>query len=153
MKGEVKNNLVFGKHKEKITTTNTNGFTVRELLFVVAIAMMIGIIIYTGLKDIRPKKRDIEREQEIQQIKNALGIYVVNNGTYPIYSGPLMGSDVVSETLLVEKTINAMPLDPINTQHYQYFYESETGATYTITYYLETNTVNGKNAGKQTTNP
>lgn len=130
-----------------------NGFTFIELLVVLAVISLLSSIILVQIQSSRQRVRDAERESEIKTIQNALAIYVVNKKNYPIYSGALNGSDIVSTELRNDDAIAKMPADPINSGNYAYNYVSTGGATYTLTYYLETNSIPGKSAGQQTAQP
>ncbi len=129
------------------------GFTVIELLVVTAIIGLIASIVLVQLSNTRGRARDAEREQEIKTIQNALAIYAVNAGRYPVYSGELTGSDAVSMALRDENAISQMPLDPLNTGDYKYNYESADGTTYTLAYFLETDSILGKSAGENFATP
>ena len=124
-----------------------------EMLVVLAVIAMIGSLVFVQMRTARSRARDAEREEKIKTIQNALALYVVNNHFYPIYTGFLTGTDPVSSALITDNALHQMPLDPLNTGVYQYSYTSGNGAVYTITYYLETDSIPGKIAGVQTTSP
>ncbi len=129
------------------------GFTVVELLVVLAIIGLLASIILTQLQSSRARARDAEREQEIKTIQNGLAIYAVNRGLYPVYDGALTGSDLVSTTLINENAVPQMPRDPINSGNYVYRYASVDGSTYVLSYYLETDSIQSKPAGQHTASP
>lgn len=129
------------------------GFTIVELLVVMAIIVLLGSLILTQLSSSRARSRDAERESEIKTLQNALALYIVNNKLYPIYSGPLSGTDSASVALVNDDALNQTPTDPFNSGNYQYVYDSADGSTYIITYYLETNSISGKSAGVHTAAP
>ena len=129
------------------------GFTLLELLVVIAIISLLGSLIFTQFESTRARGRDAEREKEIKTIQNALAIYVINNLNYPVYSGALNGSDPVSVALISNGAIPQIPFDSFNTGNFVYSYTSADGSTYTLTYYLETNSIPGKPAGMQTARP
>ncbi len=129
------------------------GFTVVELLVVTAIIVLLGSLILVQVSSSRTRARDAEREAEIKTLQNSLAIYIVNNKTYPIFSGPFTGADSASTALLNDGALQQIPLDPSNSGNYRYVYASTDGSTYTITYYLETNSIFGKSAGVQTVAP
>lgn len=123
------------------------------MLVVLAVITMIGSFVFVQMQQARARTRDAEREEEVKTIQNALALYVVNNKNYPIYTGALTGTDSVSTALIASNSLPQMPADPHNSGVYQYTYASGNGATYTITYYLETDSVLGKSAGAQTASP
>lgn len=133
--------------------TVIRGFTIIELLVVVAI---IGILAAAGLvlySSVQAKSRDASREQHMKTFQNALAIYVANNQSYPVYSGVISGSDDLSVALLDSSAIREIPRDPLNTGSYTYQYDSADGQNYSITYYLETGTISGKSSGQNIVTP
>lgn len=129
------------------------GFTIVELLVVIAIISLLSWLAFVQFQSARARARDAEREQEIKTLQNALAVYVVNNLNHPVYSGGLTGSDTASAALIDEGAIPQIPSDPLNTGNFIYSYESADGSTYTLTYYLETDSIPGKAAGMQTAGP
>lgn len=132
---------------------NKKGFTIVELLVVMSIIVLLGSLILVQVSSSRARSRDAEREAEIKTLQNALAIYIVNNKLYPVYSGALSGADATSVALVNDGALQQVPLDPFNSGNYRYAYASTDGSTYTITYYLETNSISGKSAGVQTASP
>jgi type II secretion system protein G len=66
------------KHK-----LNKKGFTILELLVVVAIiGLLAGVVMY-AVNDARKKARDAKRLSDIKQIQNALELYYDDYGYYP----------------------------------------------------------------------
>lgn len=128
------------------------GFTIIELLVVLAIAALLLSFTFALFSNARSKSRDATREAHMKTLQNALTLYATNNKTYPTTSGQgidLTGADSVSTALKNSGAIASIPLDPLNASPYIYHYVSVDGITYTITYYLETSSVPGKNAGQQ----
>lgn len=129
------------------------GFTIIEMLVVIAIMTMLGSLIFTQIAGARARQRDTKREQDIKTLQNALAIYVINNKIYPVASGALTGTDAASVALINQETIQQIPKDPFNIGTYRYVYDSADGSTYTLTYYLETDTISGKSSGQQVAGP
>jgi len=132
---------------------SNKGFTIIELLVVIAIFTFLVSLIFVQFQMTKTRARDAEREKEIKTIQNALAIYVTSTRSYPIYSGAITGSDPVSVALLTTGSIEQIPFDPLNTGNFVYRYDSADGTTYTLTYWLETNSIPGKSAGRQTATP
>lgn len=103
----------------------------------------------------RARARDAERELEVKTMQDAFELYFTSFRTYPISAGPtiLTRTDPVSLAMASGEAINEMPLDPLNAGTYVYTYDSPTGSTYVLTYYLETDTILLKNPGLQTVTP
>ncbi len=60
-----------------------SGFTLIEMLVVVAIIGLLSSIILVGLGDVRKDARDTRRIADIRQLQNALEIYYSSNQSYP----------------------------------------------------------------------
>lgn len=134
-----------------------------EVLIVTAIAAMIlsGVFIY--IRDAKAKSRDAQREHDIKQIQNALSMYVVNQGIFPVCELTVIDgtSDCLSSVLVGELLMPAVPTDPLHGStgvcgadgSYVYCYQSLDGSTYSLQYNLETNSIPGKPAGWQQVGP
>ena len=137
-----------GRHSLKFISKNKflTGFTILEILVVLAIMGVVGSLVFVQLGEARSRARDAEREQEIKTLQNAL---------YPLAADPipLTGQDPVSVELKTQDAISQIPTDPLNRDAYRYVYESANGSTYRITYSLETNSISGKAAGSQEATP
>jgi prepilin-type N-terminal cleavage/methylation domain-containing protein len=66
---------------------NQSGFTLIEILVVVAIVGMIGMIITTRLTQSRVKARDSKRRGDLLQMQKALENYYTTNNGYPTTGG------------------------------------------------------------------
>ncbi|MBI2639794.1 MAG: type II secretion system protein [Candidatus Sungbacteria bacterium] len=132
-----------------------SGFTIIELLTVVAIAGMLLSGALVLFQSTRAKSRDATREQHIKTLQNAFALYANNRGIYPTAASEvvLSGSDAVSLALTGENAIAQTPHDPLDQGNYQYRYRSADGTTYIIRYWLETDSVSGKSAGENTASP
>ena len=129
------------------------GFTILEMLIVIAIITMLSSLAFVQFQTARARARDSQREKEVKTLQDALALYATSVATYPIYSGFLTGNDAASMELMAKDTISKVPIDPINTGAYRYVYDSGNGTTYTITYYLETDSIPGKQPGANTASP
>src|SRR2546422_562625 len=63
--------------------TNKKGFTLIEILIVVAIIALLASIVLVGLGPARVKGRDARRVADIRQMQNALEIWNTKCGSYP----------------------------------------------------------------------
>lgn len=96
------------------------GFTIIELLVVVAIIGILTSITLAFFSDAREKGRDSRRFDDMRQIKNALGLYNTdNNGLYP------PGSSMTQ--LTGGGYIQLLPTDPLGTGAYAYTYQGLNG--------------------------
>lgn len=149
------------------------GFTLIELIVVIAIIGMLSSFALVMMRDSRARSRDARREGDMKQIQDGLQIYATNRQEYPICPTPppvptvdtsdvnnntytkINGSnDCMSFELLGESFMVGVPRDPLgdnsgdcsdpNTQIYCYVSD---GFTYILKYKLETDTIMGKSAG------
>lgn len=72
--------MIFSKNRK-------SGFTLMELLIVIAIIGLLSSIILASLSVARRKGRDVKRISDLRQIRNALEIFYDNYGRYPITAG------------------------------------------------------------------
>lgn len=61
----------------------SKGFTLIELMVVIAIIGLLASVVMASLNDVRSKARDTARIQTLRQIETALYSYYSNNGFYP----------------------------------------------------------------------
>jgi type II secretion system protein G len=102
----------------KFTKTN-KGFTLIELMVVIAIIAILSGIIITSLTQSKSKSRDAERVSDLNQIQLALEQYFDRCGQYPadIYSAtPASCSSGVSFADYISK----VPKDPSTGNNYDY---------------------------------
>lgn len=133
------------------------GFTLIELLVVVAILGLLSTIVLFSVEGIRAKSRDVRRLGDVKSIMDGLAMYNNNHSTYPVYDGYITGDDAMSVALSGDVVMSKAPVDPINADMagitYKYYYQSLSGATYFIQYYLETNSIHDKAAGLNEVSP
>jgi len=129
------------------------GFTLVELLVVVAVIGLLVTAVTISVAKIKPRRQDVHRVSDIKSIQEALAMYHNNFRSYPIYDGYITGSDSMSSDLIDDNTIQKVPNDPINRENYRYYYQSVDGSDYLIEYYLETNSIEGKLQGLNTAIP
>lgn len=120
------------------------GFTMVELLVVMAIIGLLASLILTRFNSIQQKSRDTRRVVDIDTLVKALGLYNNDFSAYPVYIGYITGSDPVSTDLKNYGFLRSIPLDPINKQVdsviYKYNYSSDS-ESFQIQYCMETNSV------------
>jgi prepilin-type N-terminal cleavage/methylation domain-containing protein len=138
------------KNKEFLKSA---GFTLRELLVVVAIIGLLVAISTISVAKIKTRKQDVHRVSDIKSIQEALAMYHNDFQLYPIYDGYITGSDYMSNELISNGAIRQVPTDPVNLGDYQYYYQSVDGSDYLIEYHLETDSIEGKSQGLNTSIP
>lgn len=123
------------------------GFTLPELLIVIAIIGLLSAIGFFSLNLVKARARDAIRAADMDQLVKALDLYNNTTGAYPImYPDPvcLDGEDAITSALEGAGLITAEYTDPIFPEDpdrcYKYVSDS-TGTTYAIQYYLETDSV------------
>jgi len=117
------------------------GFTLIEVIVVVAIISILSTVTYTMFTEAREKSRDKVRKNDLEQIELALRLYVEKTGSYIDCNGGLRfdgqtnysyGRDVLSggESCVdgqnifdfINKTFGAVPHDPRGPNNDDYFY-------------------------------
>jgi type II secretion system protein G len=69
-------------------SSNKKGFTLIELLVVVSIIGLLSSIVMSSLNSAREKGRDARRMRDIQEIHNAIELYILSNGKAPDFGDP-----------------------------------------------------------------
>jgi prepilin-type N-terminal cleavage/methylation domain-containing protein len=86
------------------------GFTLIEILIVVAIIGMLSSIVLVGLGSFRSRGRDARRAADLREIQNALELYYARYGSYP---NPYNNENVVSLGLPSKGIgVTKIPADP-----------------------------------------
>lgn len=119
------------------------GFTIVEILVVVAIIGILASIVMVSLNSSRAKARDANRAKSIENIKGALELYFANNGQYPSVGTDDAG--YLISTLgptLVPNFLPALPQDPyypnISSVAGDFQYVRGSAGSYGLWVYLET---------------
>jgi len=136
----------------------THGFTIIELLVVLAIIAMLSSIVMSLFSTSKAKARDSKREEDMKDIQNGLNLYASNNQTYPICEEEVIdgGSDCFSSALISSGFMKGVPTDPLGRgagsscggSEREYCYVSD-GFYYVLKYSLETDNISGKSSGWQ----
>ncbi len=99
-------------------TSGSTGFTLVELLVVVAIIGILSSIVLASLNGARQKGRDAKRIADVKQMQLALELYYDANSSYP------SATDFNNGILVTDGYIAVMPVDPLNTAPNTYSYYS-----------------------------
>jgi prepilin-type N-terminal cleavage/methylation domain-containing protein len=136
--------------------TISGGFTVLELLVVIAIIAVIASVVMASLNSSRKKARDARRVGDLSVLRKAVEIYLNTNGRLPGSSGPgnCNGGGGCNSTGaqpwipgLTDEYIVSAPLDPLNSAVFRYRYRSSGGDDYELDAPLETDYHFGENDG------
>jgi len=102
----------------KIYKNYSCGFTLMEVLVVVAIIALLASVIMSSLNTARSKSRDSRRVADIKQLQLALSLYYNDKDTYPAES--------TIATDLSPSYISVFPKDPQTNAVYNYTTSSGT---------------------------
>ncbi|MDE2019519.1 MAG: prepilin-type N-terminal cleavage/methylation domain-containing protein [Patescibacteria group bacterium] len=109
------------------------GFTLIEILIVVAIIAILASVVLIGLGPSQQSGRDARRLSDLHEVQNALELYYQKYGIYPGNSGGTAGTVTSWANLTTAITgagvgiTNPLPSDP-SSGHF-YFYGVNSGAT------------------------
>ena len=122
-----------------------SGFTLVELLVVISIIALLSVVAFYAVTYVKARARDAKRVADLDTFSKALELYNNNTGIYPINTAGvcLTGTDVVSTALQTAGDITSVVKEPFYTDapHCFSYSTDATGATYHITFYLETTAV------------
>ena len=124
------------------------GFTLIELMVVVAIMGLLAALAVISLNNARQRARDARRISDIKQIQTALELYYLDNNEYPDSSGEVIEGKCISDTNGLASDCDGdvyMRLTPSNPQprgdgdcpDTHYVYVGDTDAGDTVSYHIE----------------
>ncbi len=111
------------------------GFTLIEILIVVAIIAILASVVMVGLGPTQQLGRDARRVSDLHEVQTGLELYYNAKGQYPVVTG---GSWATLQSTLMGASINVntVPNDPTNGKSYQYGTDTN-GTTYILGANLE----------------
>lgn len=120
------------------------GFTLIEILIVVAIIAILASVVLVGLGPTQQAGRDARRSSDLHEVQNGLELYYNRNGSYPVLSadsgiswGPAATAGTFSNKLTAAGVgVNAVPNDPNSGSNYIYAW-STGGVSYELQATLE----------------
>jgi type II secretion system protein G len=127
--------------RKKINNKLNKGFTLVELLTVIAIIAILAAMIVAGTKDIQSSARDARRKSDLSQVRKALQAYYLTKNNYPVTeeSGISLEEDSAAngpftQAIKGEGYISVIPKDPQYTVGGDYFYKylATTSDAYTL---------------------
>ncbi len=110
------------------------GFTLIEILIVVAIIGLLASIILVGLGTFRARGRDARRIADLRETQNGLELYFTKNGYYPDVG---TWASLTSALIGAGIGVNAVPNDPTSGWNYGYCRPTGITSSYVIAAYLE----------------
>jgi prepilin-type N-terminal cleavage/methylation domain-containing protein len=107
-----------------------SGFTLIEILIVVAIIAILASVVLVGLGPTQQAGRDARRLSDLHEVQNGLELYNSKCGYYPgEFSGGVCQTaatqgygDMATTLTSAGIGVTAIPLDPTNTGNYKYLY-------------------------------
>jgi len=129
---------------------NKKGFTLIEILVVIAIIGLLSTLAVVSLNNARSKSRDAKRVSDIKQVMTALELYYADNNGYPSGTSIDIGSSSAAVCLATGSTpgwqtaanctgtvyMGNVPKNPLP-NGYKYTYNAIGTAAYTIAFELE----------------
>jgi general secretion pathway protein G len=113
---------------------NQDGFTLIEIMVVIMIIGLLALMVVPRLRGVADRAKTTKAQADIQELKQALDRYYLDNGSYPttdqglnaLVTPPTTGRPVTNyeQGGYIEK----LPMDPWGNQ---YFYQSD-GNTYAL---------------------
>ncbi|MFC1756927.1 type II secretion system protein [Patescibacteria group bacterium] len=144
--------------KNQVLSIKYKGFTLIELVVVVAVIAMLSSFVIAFLSDSKTNARDSRREEDILELQNMLNLYATTYQLYPACAQTVINgnTDCLSSVLVSGEFAVQSPVDPLggstgacnNSGDHVYCYTSD-GFGYLLEYALETDNITGKSSGWQ----
>jgi type II secretion system protein G len=133
---------------------NSSGFTLVELLVVVAILGLLLSLVTISFQEMQSRSLDSRRMADIGSLQKALALYQVQHAQYPVEPDGIdvTGTDELNVLLLNENFLSGQVKDPINgtkdgLSYVFHYLTNASGSNYLISFCLETDSIQGKVEG------
>jgi prepilin-type N-terminal cleavage/methylation domain-containing protein len=111
------------------------GFTLIEILIVVAIIAILASVVLVGLGPTQAQGRDARRVSDLREVQTALELYYNKNGSYP---GDTTWAALTTDLTAASIGVSQIPNDPSSGATY-YYSPTSGGQDYILGAKLETN--------------
>ncbi len=111
------------------------GFTLVEVLIVVAIIGLLASVILVGLGGFRARGRDARRIADLREVQNGLELYYTKNNSYPPAGGSW--ANLTAALQQAEIGITQIPHDPLYPKKNYVYGVSDDGHSYVVGAELE----------------
>lgn len=96
------------------------GFTLIEILIVVAIIAILASVVLIGLGPLQRQGRDARRISDLKQVQTGLELYYNREGQYPP-SGVSWDADIIAPLKAADIGVSNVPADPSSGKTYHYW--------------------------------
>jgi prepilin-type N-terminal cleavage/methylation domain-containing protein len=117
-------------------TKNSAGFSLIELMVVIAIIGTLYSVVALSVQSSRKKARDAKRAADIKQLASALENYFTGNNAYPTQTPASTTIPGLNISYIGQIPQAPTPVEDNCSGQNDYMYESVDGITYTITFCL-----------------
>ncbi len=135
---------------------NKRGFTLIEVLTVITVVGLLSAMAFFAVNNVQGRARDAKRVADLDSLTKALDLYINQTGnSYPIAATAICldGSDIVNTTLAAASLSAGDIMDPVYLTApncFRYITDVD-GTSFTVQYFLETGSIEGKSSGFNTT--
>lgn len=129
----------------------TRGFTLIELIVVIALMALLAVVGLTNYQASLQNGRDSRRKLDLKSVASALQAYYSDNLHYPLFTGYIWLSNSAVTSVLTPNYLKVMPSDPkFIDQNNGYKYKSYGGSNLDQCYCLTAQMERATNARNET---